>query len=88
MINNGVVRSDDLEIRSPAMRLDYHGSVDLQGQVNARVEAELKPAVLQLSVDVDDGVVERRGGIRDRRIVQRASECAGVLSRRSADSAS
>jgi hypothetical protein len=41
LINNGVVRSDDLEIRSPAMRLEYHGSVDLQGQVNARVEAEL-----------------------------------------------
>ena len=41
LIKNGVVGSDDLEIRSPAMRLEYHGSVDLQGQVNARVEAEL-----------------------------------------------
>ena len=41
LIHNGVVQSDDLEIRSAAMRLAYRGSVDLQGQVNARVEAEL-----------------------------------------------
>jgi hypothetical protein len=40
-ITNGVIRSDDLEIRSPAMRLAYHGTVDLQQQVRARVEAEL-----------------------------------------------
>ncbi len=40
-ITNGVIVSDDLEIRSPAMRLAYRGEVDLQGQVNARVEAEL-----------------------------------------------
>jgi hypothetical protein len=41
VITKGVIRSDDLEIRSPAMRLEYRGTVDLQGQVNARVEAEL-----------------------------------------------
>ena len=41
VIRNGVVRSDDLEIRSPAMRLEYRGSVDLEGHLNARVEAEL-----------------------------------------------
>src|SRR5207237_8650277 len=41
VITNGVIRSDNLEIRSPAMRLDYRGAVDLQGQINARVEAEL-----------------------------------------------
>jgi hypothetical protein len=40
-ITNGVIRSDDLEIRSPAMRIAYHGTVDLQQQVHARVEAEL-----------------------------------------------
>jgi hypothetical protein len=41
IITNGVIRSDDLEIRSPAMRLDYRGTVDLEGRVNAKVEAEL-----------------------------------------------
>ncbi|MEY2429092.1 MAG: hypothetical protein QOJ40_1977, partial [Verrucomicrobiota bacterium] len=41
VINNGVIRSDNLEIRSPALRLQYRGTVDLQGQLNARVEAEL-----------------------------------------------
>lgn len=41
VIRNGVIRSDDLEIRSPAMRLEYRGSVDLEGHMNARVEAEL-----------------------------------------------
>jgi len=40
-ITNGVVRSDNLDIRCPLMRMDYHGAVDLQGQVNARVEAQL-----------------------------------------------
>ena len=40
-ITNGVIRSDDLEIRTTATRLQYRGTVDLQGQVNARVEAEL-----------------------------------------------
>lgn len=40
-ITNGVIFSDDLVIRSPAMRLQYRGTVDLTGQVNARVEAGL-----------------------------------------------
>jgi hypothetical protein len=40
-ITNGVIRSDDLELRSPAMRLQYDGTVDLQGHVDARVEASL-----------------------------------------------
>ncbi|HEV2390951.1 MAG TPA: AsmA-like C-terminal region-containing protein [Verrucomicrobiae bacterium] len=38
---NGVLRSDDLEIRSPPVRLDYRGTVDLQSRLNARVEAAL-----------------------------------------------
>jgi hypothetical protein len=41
VIKNGVMRSDDLEMRSPALRLAYRGTVDTQGQVNARVDAEL-----------------------------------------------
>jgi hypothetical protein len=40
-ITNGVVRSDDLDIRSSPFRLQYRGTVDLHGQVNAKVEAEL-----------------------------------------------
>jgi hypothetical protein len=41
LINNGVLRTDDTEIRSPAMRLRYRGTVNLDGDVNARVEAEI-----------------------------------------------
>ncbi|PWU08450.1 MAG: hypothetical protein C5B50_29660 [Verrucomicrobia bacterium] len=40
-ISNSVIHSDDLEMRSPALRLRYHGNVDFQQKVNARVEAEL-----------------------------------------------
>jgi hypothetical protein len=40
-INNGVMHSDDLEIRASAMRLKYSGDLDLKGQVDARVQAEL-----------------------------------------------
>jgi hypothetical protein len=40
-VTNGIVRSDDLEIRSPAMRLEYRGNFDLAGRLNARVEAGL-----------------------------------------------
>ena len=40
-ITNGVIRTDDLEIRSPALRLQYRGIMDLERRVNARVEAEL-----------------------------------------------
>jgi hypothetical protein len=39
-ITNGVIHSDDLEIRTPTLRLKYRGNIDLDGQVNARVEAE------------------------------------------------
>lgn len=40
-ITNGVIRSEDLEVRAPAMRLQYRGTVDLEQRVDARVEAEL-----------------------------------------------
>jgi hypothetical protein len=40
VITNGVVFSDDLEWRAPAMRLQYVGGVDLGGRVNATVQAE------------------------------------------------
>ena len=40
-ITNGVISSEDLEIRSTGMRLQYRGTLDFQGQVNARAEAEL-----------------------------------------------
>jgi hypothetical protein len=41
IITNGIVRSDDLEIRSTGMRLQYRGTLDFEGRVNARVEAGL-----------------------------------------------
>jgi hypothetical protein len=41
IITNGVIRSNDLEIRSTAMRLQYRGTVNLESQLNARVDAEL-----------------------------------------------
>jgi len=46
VITNGVIRSDDMDIRSTGMRLQYmrlqyRGTLDFQGQVNARVEAGL-----------------------------------------------
>jgi hypothetical protein len=41
LITNGVVRTEDMEIRSTGMRLKYRGSVDLEGALNARVEAEM-----------------------------------------------
>ena len=41
VITTGVLRSNDLEIRSTGMRLLYHGTVDVGGNLNARVEAEL-----------------------------------------------
>ncbi|MBC8096057.1 MAG: hypothetical protein H7Y43_09610, partial [Akkermansiaceae bacterium] len=41
-ITNGVVRSDDLEIRASMMRLQYWGAVDMVGNtVDARAQAEL-----------------------------------------------
>ena len=41
IVTNGVISSDDLEIRASIMRLQYWGSVDLKGRVNAHAEAEL-----------------------------------------------
>jgi hypothetical protein len=41
VITNGVIHSDDLEIRASIMRLQYFGNIDLQGRVDARVDAEL-----------------------------------------------
>jgi hypothetical protein len=41
IITNGVVRTGDLEIRSTAMRLQYRGTVNLENQISARVDAEL-----------------------------------------------
>jgi hypothetical protein len=41
IITNGVVRTDDLVIRSTGTRLQYRGTVNLEGQLNARVDAEL-----------------------------------------------
>jgi hypothetical protein len=41
IITNGVIRSTDLEIRSTGMRLEYRGTVNLENQLNARVDAEL-----------------------------------------------
>ena len=36
-----MIRTKDLEITEPAMRLRYEGAVDFEGVVNARVEADL-----------------------------------------------
>lgn len=41
VMTNGVARSNDLDIRTPTMRLQYRGTVDLEGNLKARVEAEL-----------------------------------------------
>jgi len=40
-ILQSVIRTDDLEIRATPVRLAYSGTVDFQGRVNARVEAEI-----------------------------------------------
>jgi hypothetical protein len=40
-ITNGVIHSDSLEISTAMTRLDYSGTVDLRGNVNARVTAQL-----------------------------------------------
>jgi hypothetical protein len=41
VMTNGVAFSDDLEIRSTMTRLEYTGTADLKGNVNARVTAQL-----------------------------------------------
>ena len=40
VIARSVIRSDDLEMRAPTMRLQYRGTADFDGQVKARVTAE------------------------------------------------
>ena len=40
IIARSVIRSDDLEMRAPTMRLQYRGTADFDGQVKARVTAE------------------------------------------------
>jgi hypothetical protein len=39
-IASSVIRSDDLEMRAPTMRLQYRGTADFDGKVKARVTAE------------------------------------------------
>ena len=39
-ISNSVIASDNLELRSPAMRMQYRGTVDFAGNLHARAEAE------------------------------------------------
>ncbi len=41
VITNGVVRTDNLEIHSPVLRMDYNGTVDSKGNVKAVVEARV-----------------------------------------------
>ena len=40
-ITNAIIYSDDLDIRTTGMRLQYRGAVDLEGHVNARAEGGL-----------------------------------------------
>jgi hypothetical protein len=39
-ITQGIIRSEDLEMRSPTMRLQYRGAVNFDGLIRARVTAE------------------------------------------------
>ena len=39
VITNGIIRSEDMDIRSTGMRLQYRGTLDFDGKINARVEA-------------------------------------------------
>jgi len=41
LLTNGIIHSDNLEIRSPTLRMQYRGNIDFDGRLNARVEAEL-----------------------------------------------
>ena len=40
-MTNSVMHTDDMEFRSAAMRLQYRGTIDYQGEVDATVEAQL-----------------------------------------------
>jgi hypothetical protein len=39
VVTTGIIHSDDVDISSTGMRLQYRGTLDFQGHVNARVEA-------------------------------------------------
>jgi hypothetical protein len=39
-IDSGVIHTRNMEVHAPAVRLRYNGSVDFDGNLNARVEAE------------------------------------------------
>jgi hypothetical protein len=41
LVTNGIIHSDNLEIRSPTLRMQYRGNIDFDGGLNARIEAEL-----------------------------------------------
>ena len=41
VLTNGLIHSDDVDIRASGMRLQYRGSVNLDGRVDAVAEAEL-----------------------------------------------
>jgi hypothetical protein len=41
VIDQSVVETKDLEVKSPALRLRYSGTVDFKGEVDARVRAEI-----------------------------------------------
>jgi hypothetical protein len=40
-VTNSVVHTEDMELRAPLFRLGYRGAVDMEGRVEARVEARL-----------------------------------------------
>jgi hypothetical protein len=40
-VTDSVVHTDDMELRAPLFRLAYRGAVDMEGRVDARVEARL-----------------------------------------------
>lgn len=40
-ITNSVIYTRDLQVRAPAFRLNYKGNVDMDGKLDARVDAEL-----------------------------------------------
>jgi hypothetical protein len=40
-VTNSVIHTRDLQVKAPGFRLNYKGKVDLEGRLDARVEAEL-----------------------------------------------
>jgi hypothetical protein len=41
VLSNGIASSNDLELRAPALRMQYRGQIDLDSKIDARVEAEI-----------------------------------------------